>query len=98
MNILKAKVAIVKIGLLEIEGLLFEDGTFGIAQQQAAALFSVIPTSAPKWLKATLGKEAELFSVKIDRNGSTKQNRPEKALPAFVSIPDRPPPILIKTR
>lgn len=80
MNILTAKVAPIPIGTLEIEGLLFENGTFGIAQQQVAMLFSVMPTSAPKWVKGILGNDIQLFSVKTDRNENTKQNRPEKAL------------------
>lgn len=35
-DILTAKVAIVRFGAIEIEGLLFEDGRYGVAQQQAA--------------------------------------------------------------
>lgn len=80
-DILTAKVAIVRFGAIEIEGLLFEDGRYGVAQQQAAALFSVIPTSAPKWLKSILGADVQLFLVKTDRNDQTKrQNRAENAL------------------
>jgi len=43
MNILKAKVATVKIGSLEVEGLLFEDGTFGIAIPQLERLNLIPP-------------------------------------------------------
>ena len=77
---LKATVTLVKIGVLEIEGLLLDDGRFAIAQQQIASLFSVIPTSAPKWLKSLLGNDFQLFSVKTNRNIESRQNRSEKAL------------------
>jgi hypothetical protein len=80
-SILTAKVARVPFGLIEIEGLLLEDGNFGIALQQAASLFSVIPTSAPKWLKTRLGEGFQLFQVKTDRPKQLgKQNRAENAL------------------
>ena len=77
----KATIAIVKMGILEIEGLRFEDnGEYAIAQQQVATLFSVIPTSAPKWLKGILGAGFQLFRVTTDRNKGTRQNRSESAL------------------
>lgn len=65
---MKGTVTSVNIGPLVIEGLLMEDGTFGIAQQQVAAIFSVIPTSAPKWLKSILGEGFQLFQVTTNRN------------------------------
>lgn len=76
----KATVTTVKLGCLEFEGLLLENGQFAIAQQQVAALFSVIPTSAPKWVKSLLGEGFQLFSVKTDRNQGRRQNRSESAL------------------
>jgi len=76
-----AKVTTVKLGNLEIEGLLIEDGSFGVAQQQVASLFSVIPTTAPKWLKARLDNGFQLFQVKTDRpKQDGKQNRAENVL------------------
>jgi hypothetical protein len=79
-NILTATVAPVKIGCIEIEGLLLETHEFAIAQQQIATLFSVIPTSAPKWLKTRLGEGFQLFQVKTNRNDGIRQNRAESAL------------------
>jgi hypothetical protein len=80
-TILTATVTTVKLGNLEFEGLLLEDGNFGIAQQQIADIFSVIPTSAPKWLKTRLGEGFQLFQVKTNRpREAGKQNRAENAL------------------
>lgn len=62
-NYIKAEVALVSIGHLEVEGLLTEDGVELIAQQQVASLFSVIPTSTPKWLKRLLENDFQLFSL-----------------------------------
>ena len=70
-NYIVADVATVHVGHLEVEGLLAEDGTELIGQQQVASLFSVIPTSTPKWLKRLLGDGFQLFSVKTDRNEQT---------------------------
>lgn len=55
MNILKAKVATVKIGSLEIEGLLFEDGTFGVAIPQLERLNLIPPNRSLKQLESLLG-------------------------------------------
>jgi hypothetical protein len=81
-TIINATVALVSIGdRIQIEGLKLEDGRYAIAQQQVASLFSVIPTSAPKWLKSLLGEGSQLFRVKTDRpKQQGKQNRPESAL------------------
>jgi hypothetical protein len=81
-NILTAKVAIVRFGSIEIEGLLIEDGRYAVAQQQAAKLFQIIPTSAPKWLKSILGKDASLFLVKTNREQiyGVRSRSSEKAL------------------
>jgi hypothetical protein len=78
---MKGTVTNVNIGPLVIEGLLMEDGTFGIAQQQVAAIFSVIPTSAPKWLKSILGEGFQRFQVTTNRNEGTNQNRKENVIP-----------------
>jgi len=62
-----AKVTTVKLGNLEIEGLLIDDGSFGVALQQVASLFSVLPNSVQKWLKARLDNGFQFFQVKTDR-------------------------------
>ena len=67
MTIITAIVSPVKFGTIEIEGLMFSDGSYAIALQQVASLFQVIPTTAPKWLKAILGADASLFSVTTNR-------------------------------
>lgn len=80
-NIVTAKVAIVSIGSIEIEGLMLEDGRFAVSQQQAARLFSVIPTSATKWLNSLLEEGFQLFQVKTNRERQPgKQNRSENAI------------------
>ena len=82
MTTLTATVAKVNIASIEFEGLLLENGEYAIALQQAAIIFSVIPTSAPKWLETRLGKDSQLFQkVKTDRpKQDGKQNRAENAL------------------
>jgi hypothetical protein len=81
MTILTAQVATVKLGNLEFEGLKLEDGGYGIALQQVASLFQVIPTSAPKWLEGLLGKDAQFKRAKTDRfKQRGKQNQTEKIL------------------
>lgn len=69
-SIIQTTVEPVKIGHLTIEGLMDEAENYYIAQQQVAAIFQVIPTSAPKWLKANTGKDCSLFSVKTNREAT----------------------------
>lgn len=56
-NILTAKVAIVHFGAICVEGLLFEDGRYGVAVQQLNALisFSASKNTASRDLKRLLG-------------------------------------------
>jgi hypothetical protein len=54
-NIISSKVATVKLGTLEIEGLLFEDGRFGVAFPQLERLNLVPPNRSIKQLEALLG-------------------------------------------
>lgn len=71
MSILKAKVATVKIGLLEVEGLLFEDGTFGVAVPQIANLFPYFQDSqnqASQKLKRLMGKDFKTNKTKTGFN------------------------------
>lgn len=53
--ILTAKVAIVRFGKIEIEGLLFEDGSLGVAIPQLARLDFVPPNRSQKQIEALLG-------------------------------------------
>jgi hypothetical protein len=78
MDVITAKVAQVPFGNLTIEGLLLEDGKFAVALQQAATLFQIIPTSAPKWLRTNLGKDSSLYQVKTNRPGRIR--KPETAI------------------
>lgn len=82
MTNLTAKVAQVKIGTIEIEGLLYADGRFGVALQQAALLFSVRPDNAQRDFKALLGKKFQFVKVNTDR--AERQNRSENSF----SLPD----------
>ena len=51
----KAVVTSVKIGHIQIEGLMLPDGTFAIAVPQVARLFSINQSHASRDLKALLG-------------------------------------------
>lgn len=55
MDILSAKVAPIPIGLIEIEGLLFSDGSFGVAIPQLDRLKLVPPNRSLKQLESLLG-------------------------------------------
>jgi len=78
---MKGTITNVNIGPLVIEGLLMEDGTFGVSLQQAAELFSVLPKSAQKLLKPLLGEGFQFFQVTTNRNEGTNQNRKENVIP-----------------
>lgn len=77
-DILTAKVAVVRFGAIEIEGLLFEDGRYGVALQQAAALFSVPQNNAQRNFKALLGEDFQFLKIRAQR--AVRQNRTENAL------------------
>jgi len=51
----KAELAIVCIGSIEIEGLMLEDGTFGVAIPQVCTLFQLDKNQASREVKALLG-------------------------------------------
>lgn len=65
-TVLNANVANVHIGTYVIEGLQFEDKTFGIAVAQAAGLFQIPLANASRDFRAMLGANA-LFKVKTNR-------------------------------
>ena len=64
-NILTAKIATVKIGLLEIEGLLFSDGTFGVAIPQLAEINLIPKKLSQKQLKALLCTSFQIQNVEL---------------------------------
>lgn len=64
---LKANVADVHIGMRVIEGLQFEDGTFGIALQQLASMFQLRSDMVQNQIQSLLGKDASLVKVKTNR-------------------------------
>ena len=68
------------MGSLDVEALLLSDGTFAIALQQVADLFSVRPDNTQKWLKVLLGKDFQFVQTKTNRNEGSKQNRKENVL------------------
>lgn len=71
MTNLTAKVAQVKIGTIEIEGLMFSDGSFGVAVPQLAALFPYFKTdtnNASIYLKRLMGKDFKTDKVKTEFN------------------------------
>jgi len=55
-QILKAETAIVKVGLREFEGLMFEDDSFGISASQVCSIFQFDKIHASRDIKAILGK------------------------------------------
>lgn len=77
-DILTAKVAIVRFGAIEFEGLLFEDGRYGVAVQQVATLFSVPQNNAQRDFKAILGESFQFLKVRAKRH--SRQNRVENSL------------------
>ena len=67
-NILTATVATVKLGHLEFEGLMFEDGTYGIAVPQIRSIFSFAKDHASRDIKALLGKDFQFPKVRTTLN------------------------------
>ena len=56
-NILTATLATVKLGHLEFEGLMFEDGSYGIGVPQICSIFQFPIKHASRDIKALLGKD-----------------------------------------
>lgn len=76
-SILTAVVAPVPIGLLEVEGLLFEDKSFGITIQQCALLFQVRQDNAQRDFKALLSKDSKFVKTKVK---DTYTRKPENSI------------------
>lgn len=66
-SIMSAIVAQVPFGTIEIEGLMFENGEFGVALQQTATLFQLRPDNAQKTVKSKLGKDFSFVPAKTNR-------------------------------
>ena len=68
MNTEKARVATVQLGNLETEGLMFPDGSFGIAVSQISRLMPnlITPNNATRTVKSLLGKTSSLLKTKSD--------------------------------
>ena len=62
-NILTATVATVKLGHLEFEGLMFEDGTYGIAVPQICSIFQFLIKNTSRDIKALLGKDFQFLKA-----------------------------------
>lgn len=73
-SILSARIAVVKLGALAIEGLLIEDGNFGVAVPQIAAIFPYFQkgqdsqSKASQSLKRLMGEGFKTHRVKTDFN------------------------------
>ena len=76
MDILHAKVAAIPIGSLEIEGLLFADGTFGVAIPQLERLNLVPPNRSLKQLES-------LLSIDLQSHRKVKTQLNPKAVNAI---------------
>ena len=70
MNILTAEIANVQVGSLTIEGVMFPDGSYGIAIPQVASLFLESQNQASQTVKRLLGKDfkAHKAKTKFNRN------------------------------
>jgi len=76
----KAIVTQVPIGTLQIEGLMLEDGSYAVAQQQVASLFGLTTNHVTRDLKAILGAGSGLTKVSTNRNTGDAKNATEVAL------------------
>lgn len=67
----KAIVAKVQFGTFEIDGLLFEDGIYGVAIPQVASLFLDSHSQASQMLKRLMGKDFKTHKAKTPFNRNT---------------------------
>jgi hypothetical protein len=65
---LTAQVSQVPFGNTEIEGLLFEDGSFGVAIPQVCSIFQFDKIQASRDIKALLGKDFQFDKVRTTLN------------------------------
>jgi len=63
-----AVVAPVKIGLIEIQGLMLPDGSFAISVPQVASLFSIAQKNSSRDFKALLGGDFQFLKVQSESN------------------------------
>ena len=79
-NILNATVATVKLGHLEFEGLMFEDGSYGIAVPQICSIFGFLIKNTSRDIKALLGNEFGFLKARTTAFlSTTKTNSGNKA-------------------
>lgn len=62
MTVIKAKIALVNLGHIQIEGLLGEDGKFYVAVPQVADRFELFKANAARDLRALLGKDFKIIT------------------------------------
>ena len=67
-SILTATVAIVEIGNYEFEGLLFDNGKFGIAVPQVCSIFQFLIHNASRDIKALLGNDFQFLKCRTTLN------------------------------
>jgi hypothetical protein len=60
---LKARVAKVKLGQIELEGIMKTDGSFFIAAPQASELFQFVKTNVSRDIKAILGEDFQFVKI-----------------------------------
>lgn len=68
MSILSATVSPVKIGIIEIEGLMTEKGDYAIGVPQITDLVQLLSHNASRDIKALLGKEFRFLTLKTKLN------------------------------
>jgi len=67
-QIMKAKMAIVKVGLKEFDGLMFEDDSFGIAVTQVCNIFLIPKDHSSRDFKAMLGDDFQFSKARTKLN------------------------------
>jgi len=79
MNILTAEIAEVQIGNLTIEGVMFPDGSYGVAIPQVSSLFLDNHNQASKTLKRLMGADFKTSKVKtpFNRNATLAISLPD---------------------
>jgi hypothetical protein len=65
-SITQAEVSCVKVGHLEIEGLMDTDGKFAVAVPQICQLFQILSKNASRDIKALLGKDFQFLKYRTE--------------------------------